>query len=71
MRYRSLIPIISCCLSMIAAVPLAIAGRPNIVIILADDLGAVDLGCYGADLHETPRLASMVIRIRSDLRWAA
>jgi arylsulfatase A-like enzyme len=30
--------------------------RPNIVIILADDLGAVDLGCYGADLHEMPRL---------------
>lgn len=32
------------------------AERPNIVVILADDLGAVDLGCYGADLHETPRL---------------
>jgi arylsulfatase A-like enzyme len=33
--------------------------RPNIVVILADDLGAVDLGCYGADLHETPRLDSL------------
>ncbi len=32
------------------------ARKPNIVFILADDLGACDLGCYGADLHETPHL---------------
>jgi len=30
--------------------------RPNIVFILADDLGWSDLACYGADLHETPNL---------------
>lgn len=29
---------------------------PNILVILADDLGAHDLGCDGADLHETPRI---------------
>jgi len=31
-------------------------GRPNIVFILADDLGWTDLACYGSDLHETPHL---------------
>jgi arylsulfatase A len=34
----------------------ATADRPNVVLILADDLGWSDIGCYGADLHETPHL---------------
>ena len=34
----------------------AAGARPNIVLILADDLGVHDLGCYGADLHETPAI---------------
>jgi arylsulfatase A-like enzyme len=29
---------------------------PNIVLILADDLGWVDPACYGHDFHETPHL---------------
>ncbi|MFO0946900.1 MAG: sulfatase [Planctomycetota bacterium] len=32
------------------------AARPNVLLILADDLGWSDLGCYGADYHETPNL---------------
>ena len=30
--------------------------QPNILFILADDMGWSDLGCYGADLHETPHI---------------
>jgi len=32
------------------------AARPNVVLILADDLGWTDLGCFGSDFHETPHL---------------
>jgi arylsulfatase A len=32
------------------------ADHPNVVLILADDLGWTDLGCYGSDFHETPHL---------------
>jgi arylsulfatase A-like enzyme len=41
------------------------AGKPNVVIILADDLGWADAACYGGDLHETPeidRLARQAVR---------
>ena len=30
--------------------------RPNVILILADDLGWTDLACFGSDLHETPHL---------------
>jgi arylsulfatase A-like enzyme len=30
--------------------------KMNVVLIMADDLGWTDLGCYGSDLYETPYL---------------
>ena len=31
-------------------------GRPNIILIMADDLSARELGCYGHPEHRTPHL---------------
>src|SRR3954469_13811587 len=34
----------------------AAAERPNVVVILMDDLGRNDLGCYGSTYHRTPNI---------------
>src|SRR5688572_9517478 len=40
----------------VAAAEKPAAPPPNVIVILADDLGWTDLACYGSDLHETPHL---------------
>jgi len=40
----------------LASVALAQTRSPNVVLILADDLGWTDLGSYGSELYRTPNL---------------
>jgi len=61
MKHRHLLIFLLCALSVLCgsieaapAVP-----KPNIIVILADDLGYGDLGCYGAKDVATPNLDRM------------
>lgn len=47
------------------AAPAAVPAKPNIVILLADDLGFSDLGCYGGEIA-TPNLDTLA---RNGLRF--
>jgi len=50
------------CASLIAAPPLSAGdGRPNFVLILADDLGFSDPGCFGGEIR-TPSLDALAAR---------
>ncbi len=61
-------------LSTVGAVAQAEQSRPNFVVVLADDLGYGDLGCYGNDALHTPnidRLAEEGLRLTSCYAAAA
>ncbi len=55
LRLRVLLLVASLC----AASSVSGVERPNVVIILADDLGYGDLGCYGHSKFKTPNLDRM------------
>ena len=52
-------PLIPLFLATVAAIA---ADRPNVIFILADDLGAHDLGCFGSTFYETPNIDRLAKR---------
>ncbi|MFO0953041.1 MAG: sulfatase-like hydrolase/transferase [Isosphaeraceae bacterium] len=48
--------LLAACLSAVTLGSARAQDRPNIVLIVADDLGWADLGCYGSRFHRTPNL---------------
>ena len=50
--------LIVACLAAHCVAPLSAAGKPNIVVILSDDMGFSDLGCYGGEIA-TPNLDAL------------
>src|SRR5690606_5920927 len=53
------------CLSLVIVLAAQISladDRPNVVVILADDLGYGDLGCYGATDLRTPHIDALAKR---------
>ena len=57
---QKLLPVTAClvsaCLSVQGAQATASKNQPNVILILADDLGYGDVGCYGAPDVKTPNM---------------
>src|SRR5210317_1010773 len=55
-KRNTTLSVVFVCVVLIVALPGAAERPPNIVLLLADDLGWTGVGCYGSDLHETPHI---------------
>ena len=65
--HTSVLPVAMVCCAIVLPVavvaqPATRATRPNLVLILADDLGWKDVQYQGSDFHETPNLDSLARR---------
>ena len=55
-RVPSMVLLVACLLATSLSAGICFAQKPNIVFILADDLGYGELGCYGQDKIRTPHI---------------
>ncbi len=63
MSDRFVLPFVLLCSALAAAdVKAQQSPRPNIILIVIDDFGWADLGCYGSTYHETPNLDALARR---------
>ena len=56
---RTALSLLTLTIAVGLATPSSAAEQPNIVFILADDLGYTDLACYGSGYYRTPHLDRM------------
>ena len=59
---RSLLAVLVLCLSTAQLIAESDVTKPNVIVILADDLGYGDLSCYGAKDLATPNIDRMATR---------
>lgn len=64
--YQSLIASLSLAGFVTLWAATATAAPPNVIVVLADDLGWADLGCYGNTFNETPDIDRLA---REGMRW--
>jgi len=59
--YRNIIGHIRSCLLLVVLLASSALGasRPNVIVIMADDIGAEGLACYGSTIYTTPHLDRM------------
>jgi arylsulfatase A-like enzyme len=66
--FAFLIGFLTACVHGVEPAAAVLPAKPNIVFILADDLGYTDLGCFGSKYYETPnidRLAAQGMKFTS------